>query len=117
MFQRLVLPSRGLSIADRVTFAISMRERVRGLLGTGSLEPGRALVLPARQVHTLGMRYPIDVVFCTGEWEVVYVVGAMPPNRVTRVVLRARWAVELPAGAARGIVPGDLLSLETAGES
>ena len=114
MLQRLVLPSRGLVIAERVTFAGSVRERVKGLLRTHELEPGRALVLPARQVHTIGMRYPIDVLFCTGAWEVLHVIGSMAPNRITRVILRARWAVELPAGSARAVAPGDLLRLENA---
>lgn len=89
-----------------------MRDRVRGLLGTNLLGPGCALVLPARQVHTFGMRYPIDVLFCTADWEVVHAVGAMAPNRITRVSLRGRWVVELPAGAANGVRPGDLLRLE-----
>ena len=35
----------------------------RGLLGRDGIE-GALLLRPARSVHTLGMRFPIDVAFC-----------------------------------------------------
>ena len=111
MRQKLVLPSRGLVIADRVTVATSARERVRGLLGTAALEAGAALILETRQVHTFGMRYAIDVVFCSGDGIVLHLVRAMRPDRVSRIVFRARRVIELPAGGAGPIRLGDLLSL------
>ena len=114
MPQTLVLPSRGLVIADRLRFATSATERVRGLLGTDALAPGAALVIPTRQVHTFGMRYSIDVIFCDEGWTVVRVVRDMRPNRMSRLVLRARRVVELPAGGARSVEVGDRLSLEGA---
>lgn len=109
MLQKLLLPARGLVIAERATFATSVGQRVRGLLATDALEPGRALVLPTRQVHTFGMRYSIDVIFCARDWEVLHVVRCMRPNRASRLVMKARWAVELPAGAADVVVIGDRL--------
>jgi uncharacterized membrane protein (UPF0127 family) len=58
------------------------------------------------------MRYPLDVIFCDGEWTVVHVVRAMPPARMTRWVRRARYAVELPAGRCTRVAIGDRLRLE-----
>lgn len=112
MVQMLLLPARGLVIAERLRFAASIGQRTRGLLGTDRLEPGSGLAIATRQVHTFGMGYVIDVVFCTSEWRVVHVVHAMRPNRVSRLVLRSRWAIELPEGAARQVQPGDVLALE-----
>ena len=58
-------PQEDMVIADRVTHARRLWQRVRGLIGRPALAPGDALVLePATQVHTVGMSYPIDVVFC-----------------------------------------------------
>ena len=37
--------------------------RTRGLLGRDGVD-GALLLRPARSVHTLGMRFPIDVAFC-----------------------------------------------------
>lgn len=71
------------------------------------------MISRARQVHTFGMSYPLDVIFCDGEWLVVHVVRDMPPARITRWVRRARYAVELPsAGRRTPVGVGDRLRLE-----
>lgn len=85
---------------------------MRGLIGH-SLKPGEGLLLsPCRQVHTFGMSYPIDVVFCDRDWLVVHLVKEMVPGRITRLVRRSRVVVELPAGAAAGLEVGDRLLVE-----
>jgi uncharacterized protein len=79
--------------------ARGMRERTVGLLGR---EPGSvagALVLrPCRQIHTLGMRFPLDVAFCDREGVVLRTV-TVAPWRVTRVVWRSGFVVEAAAGS------------------
>lgn len=110
---RLVLPARGLVVADRCIWATRAGERLKGLIGRSALSRGEAMILsPGRQVHTFGMRDAIDVLFCTREWEVVHVARAMAPRRVSRLLWRAIFVVELPAGAAALVSPGDLLALE-----
>lgn len=89
----------GSVVATRVEWAVSARTRMRGLLRREKLSAGDALVLvPARQVHTLGMSYPIDVLFCDDDGIVLHAVSHLRPWRMTRWVRRARCAVELPAG-------------------
>ncbi|HMC43026.1 MAG TPA: DUF192 domain-containing protein, partial [Acidimicrobiales bacterium] len=46
--------------------AASRRERVLGLVGRDHYE-GALLLRPARSVHTVGMRFPIDVAFCDAD--------------------------------------------------
>ncbi len=93
------IEARGTLVAHEVRWARSWRDRSGGLLRSKPLSHGEALVLePGRQVHTIGMTYPIDVVFCDREWRVRHVVRHMAPRRMTRVVFTARYAVELPAG-------------------
>jgi uncharacterized membrane protein (UPF0127 family) len=49
-------------------------ERARGLLGRDGLDPMTALVLArCRSVHTIGMRFPIDVVLYDAAWTLVEV--------------------------------------------
>jgi len=75
------------------------RERTHGLLGREAGSMTGALVLrPCRQVHTLGMRFAIDVAFCDREGVVLRTV-TVPPWRVTRVVWRSGFVVEAAAGS------------------
>lgn len=93
-------------------------DRRTGLLGTDALldEDGRAAALwidRCSSVHTLGMRYPIDVAFLTAGGGVVGTV-TMPPGRWGRPRLRARSVLEAPAGALAGwgVRPGAVLTLQ-----
>lgn len=106
--------TRGTILASRARFALSGRERARGLLGLDRLPEGEALVFPrCSQVHTFGMRFAIDVLFLDGEGRVVHMVRGMAPRRITRWCARGRTVVELPEGAidASGTGPGDTLAL------
>lgn len=109
MSRSLVLPARGLVVANTLLETRSIRDRIRGLIGR-PLRTGEALrIAPCRQVHTFGMREPIDVVFCDGGFRVVHVVREMRPRRVSPVRWDARSVIELRAGAARAVLPGDVL--------
>jgi len=94
-----------------VDVAATRAARRRGLLGRDAV--GRALVLePCRQVHTLGMRCPLDVVWCDRRGKVLRM-ATLPPGRVSRPVLRARFVIEAAAGAATawGLRPGDVIAV------
>src|SRR2546428_10360625 len=97
---------RGGEVLAPVEGAKRSRERVRGLLGREGIEGGIVL-RPCRQVHTLGMHFPIDVAFCDREG-VVLRVSTVAPWRLTRPVWRA--GVVVAAAARRlqrtGLHPG-----------
>lgn len=104
-------------IAHDVRHARTFAERTRGLLGRAPLGPGEALVIHrARQVHTIGMRYAIDVCFCDRGWRVLHVVRGLPPRRLTRWIPRAFYAVETLEGELAGVTSGTQLSLEELNE-
>jgi uncharacterized protein len=77
----------------------SWRGRTRGLLGRDGID-GAILLRPARSVHTLRMRFPVDVAFLDRDLRVLKVL-TVHRNRVTRPVLRARSVVECEAGMLR----------------
>jgi len=92
--------------------APTRRARARGLLGRDGID-GALMLSPSRSVHTLGMRFAIDVAFCDGELRVLRVV-TMPRYRLSRPMWRARSVIEAEAGAfARwNLRPGDQLEVK-----
>ena len=90
----------------------TLAERSKGLLGRDGVE-GALLIKPARSVHTIGMRFPIDVAFCDREMTVVDTV-TMGRFRVGRPRLRSRCVLEAEAGAFErwGLKPGDRLEIK-----
>ncbi len=104
----------GQVISDRAYLADRWWARLRGLLGRRGLKEGEALILsPCSSIHTLGMRFPIDVVFVDGNWVVLELAEAVPPWRIGPICLRARHAIELPSGtiARYRMHPGQCLQL------
>ena len=79
-----------LEVADDV------RTRSRGLMGRDTFD-GAILLKPAMQVHTLGMRFPIDVIFADRDGRITRCVPHVRPWRITGA-LRAFAAIELAAG-------------------
>ena len=111
--RRVVNRTRGTVLGDRVRTAGTLLSRLVGLLGTAAIGEGGGLwIVPCRGVHTLGMRYPIDVAFLDARGVVVGVLERFPPNRVGRRVRGARGALELRAGtlAATGTALGDAVA-------
>ncbi|HVF73781.1 MAG TPA: DUF192 domain-containing protein [Acidimicrobiales bacterium] len=86
--------------------------RRRGLLGRDSFE-GALLLRPARSVHTVGMRFAIDVAYCDGDLRVLETV-CMAPWRVGKPRLKARSVIEAEAGAFDrwGLHAGDALEMK-----
>lgn len=97
--------------------AASYRARTRGLLGREGVE-GALLLTPASSVHTVGMRFAIDVAYLDRGLRVL-AVRTMPPGRVGRPRLRARHVLEAEAGAlaAWGVVRGVRLDVPVGGPS
>jgi uncharacterized membrane protein (UPF0127 family) len=85
--------------------------RSKGLLGRTGYDG--AMVLPrTRSVHTIGMRFALDVAFCDRDL-VVLDVARMPPYRLALPRRGGRTVVEAQAGAFErwGLRVGDRLEL------
>lgn len=87
------------------------RDRRRGLLGRDDFT-GALMLRPARSVHTLGMRFPIDVAFLDGDDNVMGMVR-MRPGRIARPRWKARAIIEATAGSFErwGLEAGDLVEV------
>ena len=91
--------------------AESFGDRLKGLLGRDGLE-GALLLRPAKSVHSLGMRFPIDVAFCDRDLRVLRTVR-LRPHRMTRTTWRSHAVIEAEAGAFDRwrLEPGDQLEV------
>jgi len=87
-------------LATHARIAEHLLERVVGLLGRASLEAGEALVFPrCRAIHTVGMRFPIDVMFIDQAWRVVALNPSVPPGRLLGPIRSAWGTIEMASGA------------------
>ena len=107
---------RGNDVLASLEVAETSADRRRGLLGRDGIE-GAFLLRPARSVHTLGMRFAIDVAHLDPDGTVLRV-ATMKPWRIGAPVLAARSVVEAEAGsfARWGVTLGDVLEVK-GGES
>jgi uncharacterized membrane protein (UPF0127 family) len=88
---------RGEDVLAVAEVAVTRRQRRIGLMGRDSID-GVLVLRPCRQVHSFGMRFPIDVAFCDRDGFVLHTC-TLAPKRVSRPVLRAYFAIEARAGA------------------
>ena len=91
--------------------ASTARARMRGLLGRDEIK-GALLLTPARSVHSLRMRFAVDVAYIDADMAVL-AVETLEPNRIGRKVRGTRHVVEAEAGAFErwGLRPGSQLSI------
>jgi len=104
------------AVALEVDVAATRATRRRGLLGRESLGATEGLLLtPCKAVHTVGMRFPIDLIFIDRDGRAVRIVRALAPWRIA-MSTRAKAVIELAAGtaAAADIQIGDMLYLAPA---
>jgi uncharacterized protein len=115
----LVDRETGSLIATVVESALDSKSRRRGLLGRHALPDRHALVLaPCNAVHTIGMKFPIDVLFVTGDGRVVKIVERLGAWRIAGAI-RASITVELAAGLIKRtrISVGDCLAIQRSVDS
>lgn len=89
----------------------SRRDRMKGLLGLDHFQ-GAMMLDRCRQVHSIGMRFPIDVAFCDAAGTVLRVT-TLRPWRVSLPVRKAEFVLEAEAGAFDrwGLSPGDVVEI------
>lgn len=103
----------GSVVCARCLIARSPWQRMRGLLGRKALDPDEGMLFrPAGSIHMFFMRFPIDAIFCDRELVVIDVERGLAPWRMAGR-RGAKVVIELAAGAAAGVEPGDRLVLGT----
>src|SRR5271166_6814139 len=110
----VVNTTRHTMLGEQISVAGTSLSRLLGLLGKRRLEPSTGLlIIPSQAIHTVAMRFAIDVIFVDRQWRVVHVRPAMVPYRMTGIHWKARCVLELPSGqiAQTSTAIGDQLSI------
>ena len=95
---QIQLAKNGRVIASRALMANTLRARMVGLLGRSGLSQGEALVFPrCTAIHTIGMRFAIDVIFIDRAWRVVAVRSGLVPGRLAVAAGKAWGVIEAAA--------------------
>ncbi len=106
--------SKDAVLADRADIADTSVKRKVGLLKHTRLDPGEGLwITPCEAVHTIGMKFAIDVLFLDKKRRVLKIRHAMPRWRMSGSLF-AHSVLELPSGtaAATKTAAGDQLEFE-----
>ena len=89
-------------LATKIRKADNFLTRLVGLLKRSTLGPEEALwLMPSKGIHTIGMKFPIDVIFLTKDNLVLSVTSGLPPYRISGVHLRSFSVLELPNGTVK----------------
>lgn len=90
--------------------------RMRGLIGRPEPPQSAGVMLRGKQVHTFGIKYPIDVVHVARDGTVLGVVN-LQRRRLSPIHMKAHWILELRSGEAErlGIRRGSVVITEEGG--
>lgn len=113
--------TRQRQLASALAVADTHWSRLRGLLGLRSSDfrNGYGLwIVPCHGVHTLGMGFPIDVVYLDQAMTVIRVEAELRPWRVAPVTMQAASVLELPCRTAveTGTAVGDRIEITAGAE-
>jgi len=102
----------GDQVVASLEIANTHASRRKGLLGRDGIE-GALLLDPARSVHTIGMKFPIDVAHLDGDM-VVIAVTTMKPGRIGGLHTHTKKILEAEAGSMHrwGVEPGVQLEIK-----
>jgi uncharacterized membrane protein (UPF0127 family) len=108
--------TRSTYLATELLIANSHWTRFRGLMATPSAQfrPGQGLwIVPCHGVHTLAMRFPIDVVYLDSDKTIVHLEKELKPWRMAAIRVRTASVLELPAGTVHdsGTTLGDQVDI------
>jgi len=103
-------------LAKDLALADTHWTRLRGLLGTAASDfrNGCGLwIVPCHGVHTLGMGFPIDVIYLNDAKTVVHLERGLAPWRFAPVRMQATSVLELPSQtvAETGTALGDRIEI------
>jgi uncharacterized membrane protein (UPF0127 family) len=94
--------TRGTYLGVKIQVANTFFKRLLGLYVHRHLYFGDGVwLIPCNSVQTVGMRFPIDVVFLNSARQVVRVAAGVQPGRIVGQVSGVHSTLELPAGVVK----------------
>ena len=112
---RIFNQTRNRPLITQGRLANTFWSRLRGLLGAAPLQKGEGLILVGeKSIHTLFMKFPIDVVYVDKNYKVIRADANMVPYRLGPFVAQSAYVLEMPTGtiAHTATRTGDRLKFE-----
>jgi len=101
-------------LISNVIMADTFITRLKGLMFKKKLEENTAMLIhPCNMIHTFFMKFPLDILFISKEYEVIYVIENMLPGNTSPFIKKAMGVLELPAGTIEktNTKKGDFLNI------
>ena len=111
MSKLVLVASDGRVVCDTCHLADKPHTRLRGIMGWKSMRRGEGMLIrPTFSIHTMFVRFPIDVVFLDRDMTVVSIAHDLKPWRFA-AARKAKSVLELAGGECRriGLERGDRL--------
>lgn len=112
---RVFNQTRDIPLISQARVADTFWLRLRGLLGITSLPEDEGLILVGeKSIHTLFMKFPIDVLYVDKNYKVIRVTTNMTPYCLGPFVSQSAYVVEMPVGTIKNTATevGDQLKFE-----
>ena len=114
---KVINTTKGILLADQAEMADTFFKRLIGLLDRKSLNKGEALILrPANCIHSLFMRFSIDLLFLSESGKVIAVFPSFKPFRISPPYFQSISVIELPEATIQltNTQPGDIIQVTSA---
>ena len=93
--------TKNTTVVEKAIMADTFWHRLIGLMGKSELGDNSGIILtPCNSVHTLFMRFPIDVIFLNNKLEILLIKQNLQPWSISPIVARAKYVLEVNAGRA-----------------
>lgn len=112
---RIVNLTRSTVLAEQAKAANSFFARLVGLLDRNSLSKSQALILsPSNSIHSLFMRFTIDVIFLDKAGKVIAILPSFKPFCISPIYFGSVSVIELPENTLQltQTQPGDIIKIE-----
>ena len=107
---KVIVAKNNYPLVTEVEMADTYLKRLCGLMFRRRLSDHKGLLIkPCKQIHTHFMNFAVDAIFLDKDNKIVHVEHSMVPWRFSAFFKSARSVLEVNAGAANGLQPGDEL--------
>ncbi len=116
MNYRIFNLTQNIIVLENVRIAQSYFTRLKGLLGREDLDNSEGLVIkPCNSIHTIGMKFCIDVAFVDKNNIIIHIIKNMAPGKLSPIIKKSAFVIETKAGEFDkiGLVEGDEINLST----
>lgn len=96
---QLINKTKKIVIVEKLFIANSFWPRMKGLMGKKDLAEDEGLLLvPCNSVHSMFMRFPIDLLFLDRELKIIRIIERFKPWKATPIFRDCYQVVELRSG-------------------